>query len=163
MCSAYVLIMQFAGQGFLAEGASSRHEHQWNTRWIKRVQKAFQAAVNDSDGGMLIRPEGFTRSTGRSCQELSASVAQSLGVSVAGAQTYARCYIWAMAVDGMPTRIGGGRATARSSPCVEQGFAEVRSTYVVLPCAHLDHREQRSKQPGCGHMLHDAAEHRWQR
>jgi hypothetical protein len=45
----------------------------------------------------------------------------------------------------------------------------VRTTYVVLACAHLDH-DPANSDPGnlaalcqrC-HMIHDAAEHRWQR
>jgi hypothetical protein len=48
-------------------------------------------------------------------------------------------------------------------------LASVRATYVVLACAHLDH-DPGHNMPGnlaalcqrC-HMLHDAAEHRWQR
>ncbi|RYD24470.1 MAG: hypothetical protein EOP89_11380 [Lysobacteraceae bacterium] len=48
-------------------------------------------------------------------------------------------------------------------------LASVRTTYVVLACAHLDH-DPGNNQPAnlaalcqrC-HMLHDAAEHRWQR
>ncbi|MHA0337088.1 hypothetical protein [Sphingomonas melonis] len=48
-------------------------------------------------------------------------------------------------------------------------LASVRTTYVVLACAHLDHNPGNSD-PGnlralcqrC-HMIHDAAEHRWQR
>lgn len=48
-------------------------------------------------------------------------------------------------------------------------MASVRTTYVVLACAHLDH-DPGHNLPGnlaalcqrC-HMLHDAAEHRWQR
>lgn len=49
------------------------------------------------------------------------------------------------------------------------GLMDVQSTYVVLACAHLDH-DPGNNDPGnlaalcqrC-HMLHDAAEHRWQR
>jgi len=54
---------------------------------------------------------------------------------------------------------------------MKAGFtlASVRMTYVVLACAHLDHDPGNSA-PGnlralcqrC-HMIHDAAEHRWQR
>jgi len=48
-------------------------------------------------------------------------------------------------------------------------LASVRTTYVVLACAHLDH-DPGNSMPGnlaalcqrC-HMLHDAAEHRWRR
>jgi ribosomal protein S14 len=48
-------------------------------------------------------------------------------------------------------------------------LASIRVTYVVLACAHLDH-DPRNSAPSnlkalcqrC-HMIHDAAEHRWQR
>ena len=45
----------------------------------------------------------------------------------------------------------------------------VRTTYVVLACAHLDHDPGRNTPSNLAalcqrcHMLHDAAEHRWQR
>lgn len=45
----------------------------------------------------------------------------------------------------------------------------VRTTYVVLACAHLDHDPGHNMPANLAalcqrcHMLHDAAEHRWQR
>lgn len=48
-------------------------------------------------------------------------------------------------------------------------LAEVRTTYVVLACAHLDHDPGNNAPANLAalcqrcHMLHDAAEHRWQR
>jgi hypothetical protein len=48
-------------------------------------------------------------------------------------------------------------------------MAAVRTTYVVLACAHLDHDPGRNMPSNLAalcqrcHMLHDAAEHRWQR
>lgn len=45
----------------------------------------------------------------------------------------------------------------------------VRSTYVVLACAHLDHDPSNNDPANLAalcqrcHMIHDAAEHRWQR
>lgn len=48
-------------------------------------------------------------------------------------------------------------------------LARVRTTYVVLACAHLDHDPGNSAPSNLAalcqrcHMLHDAAEHRWQR
>lgn len=63
-------------------------------------------------------------------------------------------------------RSGRGKRIA-----LKGGFilASVRTTYVVLACAHLDH-DPGNSMPGnlaalcqrC-HMIHDAAEHRWQR
>ncbi len=52
-----------------------------------------------------------------------------------------------------------------------KGFtlASVRSTYVVLACAHLDHDPGNNDPVNLAalcqrcHMIHDAAEHRWQR
>lgn len=52
-----------------------------------------------------------------------------------------------------------------------KGFAlgAVRTTYVVLACAHLDHDPGNSATDNLKalcqrcHMIHDAAEHRWQR
>ncbi len=52
-----------------------------------------------------------------------------------------------------------------------KGFAlaAVRTTYVVLACAHLDHDPGNSASANLAalcqrcHMIHDAAEHRWQR
>lgn len=54
---------------------------------------------------------------------------------------------------------------------VKGGFtlASVRVTYVVLACAHLDHDPSNSAPANLKalcqrcHMIHDAAEHRWQR
>jgi len=48
-------------------------------------------------------------------------------------------------------------------------LASVRTTYVVLACAHLDHDPGNNRHSNLAalcqrcHMLHDAAEHRWQR
>ncbi len=48
-------------------------------------------------------------------------------------------------------------------------LASVRVTYVVLACAHLDHDPGNSASSNLKalcqrcHMIHDAAEHRWQR
>jgi len=48
-------------------------------------------------------------------------------------------------------------------------LADVRTTYVVLACAHLDHDPGNNAAANLAalcqrcHMLHDAAEHRWQR
>ena len=48
-------------------------------------------------------------------------------------------------------------------------LASVRTTYVVLACAHLDHDPGNNAPDNLAalcqrcHMLHDAAEHRWQR
>lgn len=48
-------------------------------------------------------------------------------------------------------------------------IAAVRTTYVVLACAHLDHDPGHNSPANLAalcqrcHMLHDAAEHRWQR
>ncbi|WP_312490450.1 hypothetical protein [Sphingomonas sp.] len=58
----------------------------------------------------------------------------------------------------------GRRITVRQVP-----IAQVRLTRVVLACAHLDHdpgnNEPRNLAALCQrcHMIHDAAEHRWQR
>lgn len=49
------------------------------------------------------------------------------------------------------------------------GLLDVQSTYVVLACAHLDHDPGNNDPANLAalcqrcHMLHDAAEHRWQR
>jgi hypothetical protein len=51
----------------------------------------------------------------------------------------------------------------------ETGLTNVRSTYVVLACAHLDHDPGNNDPANLAalcqrcHRLHDAAEHRWQR
>ena len=48
-------------------------------------------------------------------------------------------------------------------------LAELRTTYVVLACAHLDHDPGNNAPANLAalcqrcHMLHDAAEHHWQR
>ncbi|MEG3167893.1 hypothetical protein U1737_06740 [Sphingomonas sp. LB3N6] len=48
-------------------------------------------------------------------------------------------------------------------------LADVRTTYVVLACAHLDHDPGNNTAGNLAalcqrcHMLHDAVEHRWQR
>ena len=48
-------------------------------------------------------------------------------------------------------------------------LASVRTTYVVLACAHLDHDPGNNAPANLAalcqrcHMRHDAAEHRWQR
>lgn len=48
-------------------------------------------------------------------------------------------------------------------------FSAVRTTYVVLACAHLDHDPTNSAPANLAalcqrcHMLHDASEHRWRR
>ena len=48
-------------------------------------------------------------------------------------------------------------------------LAAVRSTYVVLACAHLDHDPGNNAPANLAalcqrcHLIHDAAEHRWQR
>lgn len=48
-------------------------------------------------------------------------------------------------------------------------LATVRTTYVVLACAHLDHNPSNNAPANLAalcqrcHMLHDAQEHRWQR
>ncbi|MEP9401938.1 hypothetical protein [Sphingomonas sp. VNH70] len=58
----------------------------------------------------------------------------------------------------------GRRVTLRHVP-----LARVRTTYVVLACAHLDHDPGNNTPANLAalcqrcHMLHDAAEHRWQR
>ncbi|MGF7151953.1 hypothetical protein FHS96_005621 [Sphingomonas zeicaulis] len=59
----------------------------------------------------------------------------------------------------------------RGKPIPIDSFALelVRTTYVVLACAHLDHDPGNSAPSNLAalcqrcHMLHDAAEHRWQR
>ncbi|WP_242097969.1 hypothetical protein [Sphingomonas sp. CROZ-RG-20F-R02-07] len=68
--------------------------------------------------------------------------------------------------EGACWRSGQGRRTAIRAPLT---LAGVRTTYVVLACAHLDHdpgnnagRNLAALCQRC-HMLHDAAEHRWQR
>ena len=59
-----------------------------------------------------------------------------------------------------------GRRVAGRPPVVLNG---VRTTYVVLACAHLDHDPGNNAAANLAalcqrcHMLHDAAEHRWQR
>lgn len=63
-------------------------------------------------------------------------------------------------------RSGRGKRIA-----LKEGFvlASVRMTYVVLACAHLDHDPGNSAAGNLAalcqrcHMIHDAAEHRWQR
>ena len=63
----------------------------------------------------------------------------------------------------------GRRIAVRGQGRGRFDMAAVRTTYVVLACAHLDH-DPSHNMPGnlaalcqrC-HMLHDAAEHRWQR
>lgn len=61
---------------------------------------------------------------------------------------------------GRGRRIGMGEGVA---------LAQVRTTYVVLACAHLDHDPGNNAAGNLAalcqrcHMLHDAAEHRWQR
>ena len=63
-------------------------------------------------------------------------------------------------------RCGRGRRTT-----VGEGiaFAHARATYVVLAFAHLDHDSGNNVATNLAapcqrcHMLHDAAEHRWQR
>lgn len=59
-----------------------------------------------------------------------------------------------------------GRRIALRKPFA---FGSVRTTYVVLACAHLDHDPGNNAFANLAalcqrcHMLHDAAEHRWQR
>lgn len=59
-----------------------------------------------------------------------------------------------------------GRRIAIREPAI---LARVRTTYVVLACAHLDHDPGNNAPANLAalcqrcHMLHDAAEHRWQR
>lgn len=63
-------------------------------------------------------------------------------------------------------RSGQGRRVALGERAV---LARVRTTYVVLACAHLDHDPGNNAPANLAalcqrcHMLHDAAEHRWQR
>ncbi|TVV74250.1 hypothetical protein [Sphingomonas solaris] len=63
-------------------------------------------------------------------------------------------------------RTGHGRRIRRK---VAFALESVRTTYVVLACAHLDHDPGNSAQDNLRalcqrcHMLNDAAEHRWQR
>jgi hypothetical protein len=71
--------------------------------------------------------------------------------------------------DGAATgwRDGDGRRIAMRRGAVP--LAGVRTTYVVLACAHLDHDPGNNAAGNLAalcqrcHMLHDAAEHRWQR
>jgi len=71
--------------------------------------------------------------------------------------------------DGTATgwRDGDGRRIAMRRGTVP--LAGVRTTYVVLACAHLDHDPGNNAAANLAalcqrcHMLHDAAEHRWQR
>ena len=71
--------------------------------------------------------------------------------------------------DGAATgwRDGDGRRIAMRRGAVP--LAGVRTTYVVLACAHLDHDPGNNAAANLAalcqrcHMLHDAAEHRWQR
>lgn len=63
-------------------------------------------------------------------------------------------------------RTSSGRRIRKRAPF---DLAAVRMTYVVLACAHLDHDPANSAPANLAalcqrcHMLHDAAEHRWQR
>lgn len=63
-------------------------------------------------------------------------------------------------------RTSTGRRIRKRSPF---DLVAVRMTYVVLACAHLDHDPANSAPANLAalcqrcHMLHDAAEHRWQR
>jgi hypothetical protein len=63
-------------------------------------------------------------------------------------------------------RSGRGRRTKVRDSGV---LARVRTTYVVLACAHLDHDPGNNAPANLAalcqrcHMLHDAHEHRWQR
>lgn len=63
-------------------------------------------------------------------------------------------------------RDGDGRRLRRRPNAVAD---RMRATYVVLACAHLDHDPTNSDSRNLAalcqrcHMLHDAAEHRWQR
>ena len=67
-------------------------------------------------------------------------------------------------------RSGQGRRIARHV-MTRDGFllAQVSTTFVVLACAHLDHDPGNNAPANLAalcqrcHMLHDAAEHRWQR
>jgi hypothetical protein len=62
--------------------------------------------------------------------------------------------------------LGDGRRVALRGVAL---LAGVRTTYVVLACAHLDHDPGNNATANLAalcqrcHMLHDAAEHRWQR
>ena len=63
------------------------------------------------------------------------------------------------------------RSTRGKRIAIKGGFAlaAVRTTYVVLACAHLDHDPGNSSPANLAalcqrcHMIQDAAEHRWQR
>lgn len=67
-------------------------------------------------------------------------------------------------VDAQAWRSGRGRAVSGSF-----ALDAVRTTYVVLACAHLDHDPGNNAPANLAalcqrcHMLHDAGEHRWQR
>lgn len=64
-------------------------------------------------------------------------------------------------------RDGQGRRLRRRPDCVIEQMR--RPTYVVLACAHLDHDPSNNEPQNLAalcqrcHMLHDAAEHRFQR
>lgn len=68
--------------------------------------------------------------------------------------------------DGAGWRSDRGRRIARGQSFA---LAQVRTTYVVLACAHLDHDPGNNAPANLAalcqrcHMLHDAGEHRWQR
>jgi len=63
-------------------------------------------------------------------------------------------------------RSGQGRRAAVAEPFI---LGRVRTTFVVLACAHLDHDPGNNAASNLAalcqrcHMLHDAVEHRWQR
>ncbi len=67
--------------------------------------------------------------------------------------------------------VGCWRSDSGHRVTVRAGFtlAGVRTTYVVLACAHLDHDPGNNAHANLAalcqrcHMRHDAAEHRWQR
>jgi hypothetical protein len=102
-----------------------------------------------------------------------------LSVAVRFGRAGARCERCARPHKRFVAHLGDGRWWDGKARCwrSERGrpvrahfaLAGVRTTYVVLACAHLDHDPGNNALSNLAalcqrcHMLHDAAEHRWQR
>lgn len=170
-CSIYVLLMQLPGQGFPSGHIRRGREQRWNTQGINQVQSAFKATAYDSQRRMPIRPEN---------RWFYPIDWPQLSNAIRFGRARARCERCKRPHMRRVLHLGDGRwwdADARRwrSDCGKimgvRGpvLANVRSTYVVLACAHLDHDPGNNDPTNLAalcqrcHMLHDAAEHRWQR
>ncbi|VWX51027.1 hypothetical protein NOVOSPHI9U_370031 [Novosphingobium sp. 9U] len=152
-------------------GAVIQCEQRWNTPGINQVQSAFKSSGNDSERAMPIRSEnrwfypidwpqlsnairfGRARSRCERCKRPHMRKVLHLGD---GRWWDALAHRWRND-HGRVIKVGGAL------------LQEVRSTYVVLACAHLNHNPTDNDPANLAalcqrcHMRHDAKEHRWQR